>query len=153
MRFSEFSCCLCSREHYANGPAQAYIYLVKDAILLAVYLGFILDGRRYESELRGVGLIKIVLIISFLFGSIEVLNPNSPSILVGLIGLKAIIIGSILPKDPPEVRLPEHDHVVETFPSDRADESLRVRILPRRARAMGLSRMPMARNRRVTAAP
>src|SRR5262249_11905539 len=45
-----------------------------------------------------------------------------------------IIISSILPKDPTEVPLPEHDHVVETFPSDRADQSLRVRILPRRAR-------------------
>jgi hypothetical protein len=30
-----------------------------------------------------------------------------------------IIIGSILPKDPTEVRLPEHDHVVETFPPKR----------------------------------
>src|SRR5215831_9500195 len=49
-----------------------------------------------------------------------------------------IIISSILPKDPTEVRLPEHDHVVETFPSDRADQSLRVRILPRRARGNGL---------------
>jgi hypothetical protein len=36
------------------------------------------------------------------------------------------------------VRLPEHDHVVETFPSDRADQFLRVRILPRRARGNGL---------------
>ena len=62
-----------------------------------------------------------------------------------------IIIGSILPKDSTEVRLAEHDHVVETFPSDRADQSLRVCILPRRARGNGLSRMPMARNRRVTA--
>ena len=64
-----------------------------------------------------------------------------------------IIIGNILPKEPAQVRLPEHDHVVETFPSDRADQSLRVPILPRRARRMGLSRIPMARNRRVTAAP
>src|SRR5262249_57939169 len=49
-----------------------------------------------------------------------------------------IIIGSILPKDPTEVRLPENDQVVETFPSDRADQSLRVCILPRRARGNGL---------------
>ena len=32
------------------------------------------------------------------------------------------------------MRFPEHDHVVETFPSDCADQSLDVRILPRRAR-------------------
>src|SRR5439155_5438449 len=49
-----------------------------------------------------------------------------------------IIISGILPKDPTQVRLPKHDHVVETFPSDRADQSLRVRILPRRARGNGL---------------
>jgi len=37
-----------------------------------------------------------------------------------------------------EVRLPEYDHVAETFPSDRADQSLHIRILPRRARGNGL---------------
>jgi hypothetical protein len=31
--------------------------------------------------------------------------------------------------------LTEHNQVVETFPSDRADQSLRVPILPRRARS------------------
>jgi hypothetical protein len=72
--------------------AQAQIYLVKDAMLLAVYLGFILDGQRNELALKGVGLIKIVLAISFLFGAIELLNPNSPSVLVGLIGLKAYFL-------------------------------------------------------------
>jgi hypothetical protein len=30
---------------------------------------------------------------------------------------RLIIIGRILPKHPAQVRLPEHDHVVETFPS------------------------------------
>jgi hypothetical protein len=43
--------------------------------------------------------------------------------------------------------------VVETFPSDRADQSLRVRILPRRAWGNGLVADTMARNRRVTAVP
>src|SRR6266699_487990 len=45
-----------------------------------------------------------------------------------------IIIGRILAQDATQVRFPEHDHVVETFPSDCADQSLDVRILPRRAR-------------------
>ncbi len=49
-----------------------------------------------------------------------------------------IIIRGILGKDPAQLRVPEHDHVVETFPSDRADQSLRVRILPRRACGNGL---------------
>src|SRR6266704_206997 len=44
-----------------------------------------------------------------------------------------IIISGKLAQDPAQVRLPEHDHVVETFPSDRADQSLDVRVLPRRS--------------------
>ena len=40
---------------------------------------------------------------------------------------------SKLAKDPAQMGLTEHDQVVETFPSDRADQSLRVPILPRRA--------------------
>ena len=34
---------------------------------------------------------------------------------------RPIIVGKILPMDPTQMRLPKHDHVVETFPSDRAD--------------------------------
>jgi hypothetical protein len=71
--------------------AQAQIYLVKDAILLAAYLGFILDSRRNLSA-QDIGLIKIVLVAAFVWGCIEVLNPNSPSILVGLVGLKAYFL-------------------------------------------------------------
>src|SRR5260370_27627001 len=44
-----------------------------------------------------------------------------------------IIIRGIPTQNPAQVRLPEYDHVVETFPSDRADQSLDVRILPRRS--------------------
>ncbi len=44
-----------------------------------------------------------------------------------------IIISGILAQDPAQVRLPEHDQVVETFPSDGADQSLDVRVLPRRS--------------------
>jgi hypothetical protein len=44
-----------------------------------------------------------------------------------------IIVGGTLAKDPAQVSLSEHDHVVNTFPSDRADQSLRIPVLPRRA--------------------
>jgi hypothetical protein len=77
---------------WAFPSAQAQIYLVKDAILLAVYLGFILDSRRNLSSPKGVGLIKIVLVVSFVFGCLEVLNPNSPSVLVGLVGVKTYFL-------------------------------------------------------------
>jgi hypothetical protein len=44
-----------------------------------------------------------------------------------------IIIRGISTQCPAQVRLPEYDHVVETFPADRADQPLDVRILPRRS--------------------
>ena len=72
--------------------AQAQIYLVKDVILLAVYLGFMLDSRRNLPAPKGVGFIKIVLVVGFVWGCLEVLNPNSPSILVGLMGLKSYFL-------------------------------------------------------------
>jgi hypothetical protein len=72
--------------------AQAYVYLVKDVILLAAYVGFLLDARRNQPALRDGALIKIVLVLNVVFGCIEVLNPNSPSILVGLAGLKTYFL-------------------------------------------------------------
>src|SRR5262245_51749953 len=44
-----------------------------------------------------------------------------------------VIVRGIPTQDPAQVRLPKYDHVVETFPSDRADQSLDVRVLPRRS--------------------
>jgi hypothetical protein len=90
--------------------AQAQIYLVKDAILVAVYLGFLLDSRiKNLPAPKGAGLIKAVLIAIFVFGCIEVLNPNSPSVLVGLAGLKSYFmyapVAFILPY---AIKSPEH---------------------------------------------
>src|SRR6266480_7900519 len=44
-----------------------------------------------------------------------------------------VIIRGILAQDPAQVRLTEYDQVVETFPSDRTDQSLDVWVLPRRS--------------------
>src|ERR1700686_5057220 len=48
-------------------------------------------------------------------------------------GPRHIIIGGISPEGPAQVRFAKHDHVVETFAADRADESLNVSILPGRS--------------------
>src|SRR5262245_38829018 len=81
--------------------AQAQIYLIKDILLIGVYLGFIVEGRRSTLAGHDAGPIKLVIMIAFMFGCIEVLNPNSPSFLIGLNGLKAyflyIPIAFILP--------------------------------------------------------
>src|ERR1700674_3605340 len=48
-------------------------------------------------------------------------------------GPRHIIIGGISAWGPPQVRFAKHDHVVETFAADRADESLNASILPGRS--------------------
>jgi hypothetical protein len=82
---------------------------------------------------------------------------NSPmdwSILVqSPMGPYAIVVGGVLANDPPQVSFSKHDHVVDTFPSDRADQSLRYPFCHGDPSAIGLSRMPMARSRRVTIVP
>src|SRR5207248_1627306 len=62
----------------------------------------------------------------------EVLNrPMKWGILVQrAMNARFIIVRGIAAQDPAQVRLPEHDHVVETFPADRADQPLDVWVLP-----------------------
>jgi hypothetical protein len=67
--------------------AQAEVYLVKDALLLVAYALFLL-GSQPEWRFRGSAVLKGVIAFSFVFGCLEVLNPNSPSLLVGVAGVK-----------------------------------------------------------------
>src|SRR3984893_3006009 len=48
-------------------------------------------------------------------------------------GPRHIIIGGISGENRAQVRFAKHDHVVETFATDRADESLNASILPGRS--------------------
>src|SRR5262245_56970903 len=48
-------------------------------------------------------------------------------------GPRSIVIARKLGKDSAQMRFPKHDHVVETVSSDRADQSLCMAVLPRRA--------------------
>jgi hypothetical protein len=66
---------------------------------------------------------------------------------------RPIVIGGILPKEPTQVCLPKYDHMVETFPWIVPISLSTYAFCQGEPGAMGLSRMPMARNRRVTAAP
>ena len=61
--------------------------------------------------------------------------PMDGSILIeSAMGPRSIVIGSVFAKNPAQVCLAEHDQLVDTFPSDRADQSLCVPILPWRPR-------------------
>src|SRR5262245_43574624 len=51
---------------------------------------------------------------------------------------RSIVIRNKFFEDPTQVRLAKYNHMVEAFPSDRADQPLHVPILPRRARRNGL---------------
>ena len=46
-------------------------------------------------------------------------------------GAALVVVAEILLEHPPEMLLVENDRMVETFPSDRSDQSLNVRIVPR----------------------
>ncbi len=47
------------------------------------------------------------------------------------VGPDVIIIGGIRREDPQQMGLAEDDDVIEAFPADRADQPLRMPILPR----------------------
>ena len=65
----------------------------------------------------------------------------------------AVVIRRIVFQNAAQMRLAQYNDVVQTFPPDRSDQPFGKAILPGEAGAIGLSRMPMARNRRVTTAP
>ncbi len=44
---------------------------------------------------------------------------------------RVIVIGNVVFEDPPEVLIPENNQTVETLTSDRSNDSLSVRVLPR----------------------
>ena len=50
----------------------------------------------------------------------------------------AVVVIHVRQQNVPQVSLPNHHDVVETFPADRADQPLRMPILPRRPRRDGL---------------
>ena len=46
---------------------------------------------------------------------------------------RLVVVREVRGQDPQQVRFVEHDHVVQAFAANRADESLHVRVLPGRA--------------------
>jgi hypothetical protein len=62
----------------------------------------------------------------------------------------AVVINSIEFQNPAQTCLAQDNDVVYTFTPDRSDQPFHKAILPGEAGAVGMCRMPMARNRRVT---
>ena len=71
----------------------------------------------------------------------------------GTMGSRLIVIACVRAQDAAQVLLAQRHHVVSAFAADGANQSFGKTILPRRSAEIGLSRMPMARNRRLTTGP
>jgi hypothetical protein len=76
---------------WAVPGAQAQMYLLKDVILIGAYAGFALSGEglRLPPPLRNFAPLAFIYGI---YGALEILNLNSPSLVVGLIGWKSYFL-------------------------------------------------------------
>ena len=66
---------------------------------------------------------------------------------------EAVVIVRIGFQDPAQMGLAQDNHMIHAFAADRPDQPFGKPFCQGEAGGVGLSRMPMARNRRVTTAP
>src|SRR4051794_11102396 len=65
----------------------------------------------------------------------------------------AVVVLLVRAQQTTQMLLAEDDHMIDALASDRADQTLRMSVLPWDRGVVGLSRMPIARMRRVNALP
>ena len=72
---------------------QAQVYLLKDGLLCLAYIDF-LSSRAVSPpiHLKIMGGLKVLLMLSFLYFTLQVLNPNSPSVVLSIVGLKNYLL-------------------------------------------------------------
>jgi hypothetical protein len=72
---------------------QAQIYLVKDAMLVLAYIGFISSsGLPPGIHLRIMAALRMLLFLSLAYFGLQVANPNNPSILLSIVGFKNYLL-------------------------------------------------------------
>jgi hypothetical protein len=71
---------------------QAQIYLIKDGLLLLAYMGFIASRSPADPHLRAMTGLKSLLLLSLVYLGLQLLNPNSPSIVLSLVGFKNYLL-------------------------------------------------------------
>lgn len=71
---------------------QAEIYLVKDALLVLAYVGFIGSRLPTGIHLRAMAGLSTLLLLSLAYFGMEVFNPNSPSLLLSIVGFKNYLL-------------------------------------------------------------
>jgi hypothetical protein len=61
---------------------QAEIYLLKDALLLSVYVGFAMSRIKSEKHSHAELVLRTWALIAFCYFTLEIINPNSLSIIL-----------------------------------------------------------------------
>jgi hypothetical protein len=69
--------------------AQSLVYFAKDVFFLGAYLGFLRDRPRLRYRPPPLPAFYGVLILTAVFGLLQIFNPNLPNLLVGVFGFKA----------------------------------------------------------------
>lgn len=72
--------------------AEDLVYFAKDALLLGAYVGFLGDEARRRLRVSPSPFLTTILVAAVAFGTLQMFNPSLPSILVGVLGLKAYFL-------------------------------------------------------------
>src|SRR6266436_5807546 len=65
---------------------QAEIYLIKDALLISGYIGFLMSRVRSENHNRAIAGLRLWVLLALLYFALQLANPNSPSMLLTMVG-------------------------------------------------------------------
>lgn len=71
---------------------QAQLYLVKDGLLVLAYLAFLAARPPADPHLKDITVLRTLVIVSLVYFGLQLLNPNSPSLVLSLIGFKNYLL-------------------------------------------------------------
>lgn len=69
--------------------AQDLVYFAKDVLLLGAYIGFLQRRPALRFRPPAIPVLYVSLTVAVLIGLFQVVNPNLPNLLVGILGFKA----------------------------------------------------------------
>jgi len=71
---------------------QAQLYLVKDGLLILAYLAFLAARPPADAHAKDITGLRTLLMLSLAYFGLQLLNPNSPSIVLSLVGFKNYLL-------------------------------------------------------------
>jgi hypothetical protein len=72
--------------------ASEAVYFLKDFILLGAYVGFLFSHRKERLSTQFPGLVALFLVANLLYLGVQVVHPNTGSVVVALLGLRNYLI-------------------------------------------------------------